>query len=111
MLAIAEKMPETSESIPLIGKHFALFTCKQAIVYICLHRDLPNGCDGDNMRVGNNDGHRAELLLQRTYPHPGSYMGATVNECKQKIGLHVNVLFTYLQDDPGEKAPDHAGSQ
>ena len=64
MLAIAEKMPETSESIPLIGKFFELDICS----FCPQNRSLSHGPLGifRGQRLQNQSLSLVEILLLRS---------------------------------------------
>ena len=69
-------------------------------------RGLLNGCDGNHVRICHHDGHRAQLLLSRTYPHACARLGSNVSELKgpfsSKIILVFSVNFRHIL---GKKTP------
>ena len=109
MLAIAEKMPETSESIPLIGEtfvqyflaiqlcYFAVCIFRLSIMYVSwcttlIFRCLSHRSDGDHLCFGNYDSHSAQFFLSRANLNSCSSLGSNVSTKSLNRTLHATVF-------------------
>ena len=81
------------------------------IKFSYFYRGLLNGCDGNHVRFCHHDGHRAQLLLSRTYPHACARLGPNVSYNKN-TPLYFNFLkFTIFRHILGKKTPRVPGAK
>ena len=76
-------------------------------------RGLLNGCDGNHVRICHHDGHRAQLLLSRTYPHACARLGSNVslkNFLRKKI-IKISLSLSLFKTHFGQENSSSSRSQ
>ena len=87
------------------GPHNCLAVLRK-IKFSYFYRGLLNGCDGNHVRFCHHDGHRAQLLLSRTYPHACARLGPNVSYNKN-TPLYFNLVkFQFLDTFWARKLPE-----